>query len=427
MAVMALRLSVQNEAATMGREAIARPRFNALGEARRAAVVDAAVALVASRLLVWVVGVVASAVSPSEDGASALAFDRPDLTHPFGPALDALFAPLARWDSIWYLDVAHSGYGGDDSAFFPLYPLLVRALAPAGEPAALLFAAYTVSLAALAGALYLLRRLAELELGSAADARRATLLLAFFPGALWFGVPYSESVFLLLSVGSIYAARTGHWAWAGTCAGLASATRSAGIVLLVPLAVLWWGSRPRRAADGAWLALAPTGLAAYSSYLALARGDGFAYLHLQETWFRSFAGPFGAVVHGAGAAWDGLRQLQSGARHPVFNEAAGGDPFVAAAHNLELFGFLLFAIVAVVGVGRRLPRAYTAYVVAALALPLSFPTEPQPLMSLPRFLAVLFPLFLWLATLRRFRVLLAAFALLLVVFTVRYATWHWVA
>ena len=80
---------------------------------------------------------------------------------------------------------------------------------------------------------------------------------------------------------------------------------------------------------------------------------------------------------------------------------------------------------------RRLPLAYGAYVVAALALPLSFPVGPQPLMSLPRFLAVLFPLFMWLAlacrTPRRRGLALAALALGLGVFTARYATWHWVA
>jgi hypothetical protein len=421
----------------MGREAIettrgsgarlARRRLPALGAERAAALRDAAVALVASRLLVWVTAVVAAAVARPDAGASALAFDRPVLTHPFGPFLDALFSPLARWDAIWFLDVAHSGYGGSDSAFFPLYPLLVRGLAPGGNPGALLLASYVVSLAALAGALYLLRRLAELELGSAAAARRATLLLAFFPGALWLGAPYSESLFLLLSVGAIYAARTGRWAWAGACAGLASGTRSAGILLVVPLAILWWRSRPRRARDAAWLALAPAGIAAYTLYLALARGDGFAYMDVQRTWFRSFAGPFGAVPDAVSAAWDGLRQVLSGSREHVYNELAGGDPLIAAAHNLELFAFLVFAAVAVVGVVRRLPPQYGAYTVAALALPLSFPVPPQPLMSLPRFLGVLFPLFLWLATRRGYRLTLVAFALLLVVFTVRYSTWHWVA
>ena len=46
---------------------------------------------------------------------------------------------------------------------------------------------------------------------------------------------------------------------------------------------------------------------------------------------------------------------------------------------------------------RRLPLAYGAYVIAALALPLSYPVTAQPLMSLPRFLVVLFPLSMWLA------------------------------
>lgn len=376
----------------------------------------------------WAAAIVSAAVADPDRGASARAFDRPELTHPFGAPLDALFAPLARWDSVWFLGIAHSGYsGGGDSAFFPLYPLLVRGLAPGGSPAALLLAAYAVSLGGLVGALYVVRRLAELELGDAGQARRATMLLAFFPGALWLGAPYSESLFLLLSAGAIWSARRGRWAWAGACAGLASATRSAGIVLLVPLAIMWWRERPRRARDAAWLALAPAGLAAYSAYLALARGDGFAYMHLQRTWFRSFAGPFGAVPDAVSAAWDGARQLLSGARHPVYNELAGGDPFIASAHNVELFAFLVFAVIAVVGVLRRLPREYGAYTVVALALPLSLPVAPQPLMSLPRFLAVLFPIFLWLGTRRGYRLTVAAFGVLLVVFTVRYASWHWVA
>jgi hypothetical protein len=181
----------------------------------------------------------------------------------------------------------------------------------------------------------------------------------------------------------------------------------------------------------AWVALAPVGLAAYSLYLALANGDGFAYLHLQEVWFRSFAGPFGAVPDCAVAAWDGLRQIVSGQRAHVYFTEAGGNPIAVAWHNVELFAFLLLAAVGVVGVLRRLPAAYGAYVVAALALPLSFPVGPQPLMSLPRFLAVLFPLFMWLAlacsTPRRRRLVLGVLALGLCVYTARYATWHWVA
>ena len=142
---------------------------------------------------------------------------------------------------------------------------------------------------------------------------------------------------------------------------------------------------------------------------------------------KSFAYCASALSEGAVAAWDGLRQLLSGSRAHVYFAEAGGDPFSVAWHNLELFGFLLLGAVAAIGVLRRLPLPYGAYTAAALALPLSFSVAPQPLMSLPRFLAVLFPLFMWLATRRGYRLTLALSVLLLCLLTVRYATWHWVA
>ena len=93
----------------------------------------------------------------------------------------------------------------------------------------------------------------------------------------------------------------------------------------------------------------------------------------------------------------------------------------------------MLALVATAGVLRRLPAAYGAYVVAALALPLSYPVAPQPLMSLPRFVAVLFPLAIWLARLddrpRRARAARAGARSrsALAIYTGIFATWHWVA
>ena len=350
-------------------------------------------------------------------------FDAPALTHPFGGFGDTLLSPLARWDSVWYLSIADSGYDGPArEAFFPLYPLLVRALAtPAGAaPEALLLAAYAISLAALLGALYLLWRLASLELGRPL-AGPTLLLLAVFPGSLFFGAPYSESLFLLVSVGAFYAARTGHWAWAGALAACASATRSAGILLLLPLAILWWQSERRSARDAPWLALAPLGIAAYAVYLEATIGDGLAFLQVQEAWFRHFAGPLGGVWEATAAAFEGARGLVEGDEQlPRW-----------AAMNVMLFAFMVFALAACVGVLRRLPFAYGVYLVAALMLPLSFPVEPQPLMSLPRFMAVLFPIFMWLAIVceeRRITDRVAAVAaVVLGLFVTQYATWHFIA
>jgi mannosyltransferase PIG-V len=410
-----------------------------------------------TRLLIAAVAILAAPRIGSAGRANASEYDVRALTHALGGFGDALLAPLARWDAVWYLSIAHGGYGaasggvGDAAVFFPLYPFLIRVVSGLGlvsSPGALLVSAYAVSLAALAAALYLLHRLVTLELGSR-FAQPALLLSAVFPGALYFGAPYSESVFLLVSVGAFYAARTGRWAWAGAFAAAASATRSAGLLLLVPLAILYlygpradrpepgrregWARRlrPRHPirADAAWLALAPAGLVAYTLFLGVGYGDAFAYLHLQEGWYREFAGPFGGAWDGAVAAWDGLRQLASGSGENLY--FAGRDPSSVAVQNLTLFGFLVFAAVATIGVFRRLPPAYGAYVLAALALPLSYPAGPQPLMSLPRFLAVLFPLFMWLALVceerRRSDLVIACLALILGLFTTQFATWQWVA
>ena len=409
---------------------------------------DALRAFAWSRLAILAVAIFAALSAGAEDGRNATVFDKPAVTAPLGGAADIVLTPLARWDSVWYLIVANHGYAGVDSprhAFFPLYPLLVRGLGAfgGGGPGAVLIAAYAIALLAFLAALVLLHRLTEIELGRRA-AWPAVLLLAVFPASFYFGAPYSESVFLLASLAAFYAARTDRWALAGLAAAAASGTRSAGVLLIVPLLVLYLygprgtqghrqGWRPRYPVrlDVLWLALAPAGLVAFAGYLGSAYGDPLSFSHVQELWSRSFAGPFVGVWDGAVAAFDGVRQLASGSRETVYFEHAGGDPFRVAAQNVALFGFLCFAAVGVAGVLRRLPLAYGVYVLLALALPLSYPVAAQPLMSLPRFVAVLFPIFMWLgaACERRGvtdRVAIVS-AVVLGLFVTQFATWQWVA
>ncbi|MDX6689448.1 MAG: hypothetical protein QOG15_905, partial [Solirubrobacteraceae bacterium] len=363
------------------------------------AVRDAWRALWVSRLLVLAAGVVAVLVF-GLSGREA-DFDPLGITAPFGHTGDVLAAPFARWDSVWYLAIADGGYGdGSRTAFFPLYPLLVNISGALGSAIA---GGVLVSTASLGGALVFLHRLVALD-HDRAVARNAVLVTALFPMAFFFSAVYSESLFLLLSVGAIYAARLDRWAWAGALGALAAMTRSAGVLLVIPLALIYLsGAAPRARPrwrldrDALWLALVPAGLATYCVFLALDGQDALAPFHAQEQWFRTFAGPFVGAWDGLDAALQGARQLLSGSREHIYFTPAGGDPFVVAHHNIELAAWLLLAIPALVGVLRRLPLAYGAYVVAALALPLSYPVGPQPLMSLPRFLAVLFPLAIWLA------------------------------
>ena len=275
------------------------------------------------------------------------------------------------------------------------------------------------------------------------------MLVAFFPTAWVFSAVYTESLFLALSAGAIYAGRLGRWRWAGALGALAAATRSTGVLLAVPLALLYlYGPRadrdPRAAAgrrrlaprfalrpDFVWLALVALGPLAYLALLAVTSADPWAPLSAGATWQRELTLPFAGVLDGARAALAGAVQLASGSRTPVRFAAAGGDPFLVAAHNLSDFAYLLVAAVAVVGVLRRLPPAYGAWALCSLAVPLSYPVGPQPLASLPRYLAVLFPLHMWAAAWaagrRRRFLLVGASVLALVEGSAAFATWRWVA
>jgi hypothetical protein len=406
-------------------------------------------ALVVSRLLVWAAGLGALLIW-GVNARHSTDFDPAGLTRPFGAYGDTLVAPAARWDTVWFLNIADSGYaGGDRTAFFPLYPLLVRVGGiVCGSP---LIAAIALSVAAFLVALAALHRLAVIEVGPEA-ARWAVYATALFPGSLWFSAAYSESLFLMVSVGAVLCARQERWAAAGALGALAAATRSAGLLLLVPLALLWLeayrgrrrgqdagagapaaGARRARVRDLGWLALVPAGLGAFCGYLALTGHRADAPFSAQDTWHRTLRGPWAGVRDGAVAAWDGIRQLVHGPPPPVYFDRAAGDAMAIGRHNIALLACLLIAIPALAGALRRLPPAHGAYALVALMLPLSYPVGPQPLMSLPRFEAVLYPLFLWLGlwlargpAWRRIAVL-GVFGAGLAACSALFSTWHWVA
>lgn len=432
--------------------------------ARMRAVSESWRALWGSRLLVWVAGV--GTVAVFGFGPLRKAFDPPGVTRGFGWLGNVLAAPAARWDAAWYLVIAHYGYRPDlgvytasRTAFFPLYPLGLKTISWSGVPPIL--AGVLLSVAALALALYGIHRLTSLELGRPAlgslegdrageAARLAVMLTAFAPMAFFFSAVYSEALYLALSIGMFWSARHGRWMWVGLLGALAATTRSTGLVLVLPAAMIYlYGPREDRVpdlhplrsrllpcyrlrADALWLCLLPVGVLVYGSYLGFSGGEPLAPLHAQDVWGRHFAGPYLGVWDAAKAAFDGARQLLSFQRQHVYFPAGNGSPFVSAGHNLTDLLFLAAAIPAIVGAFRRLPLAYGAYVMAALALPLSYPVSSEPLMSLPRFLLVLFPLTIWLAAWlsehpRVQRPALVLSTVLMVVFVGQFATWHWVA
>lgn len=371
------------------------------------------------------------------------------LSHPFAswPAhhlFDLVFSPLAKWDSQHYLAIAFDGYveghpglppAGDRPAFFPLYPGAVRVLSGFGASRGLvLIMAYVVSLACFFAALALLHRLTTIEIGER-FAKPTLLLLAFFPTAMFFGIPYSESLFLLLAVAAFLAARTGHWAWAGIALALASATRVPGLLLIIPVAMLYLygpradGERTKETKglwpryfirpDAAWILLAPVGLIAFSVYLHFSLHDTLAWDHAQAVFGRHTVDPFTGI-------WAGLREAGKGFGHLATGSYHGTYDYL----NISQLFFVGFAIVGGIGALRMLPPAYGTWVLISLVpIFVSQPAE-DPLWSASRFVVVLFPLFLWLAKVcerrRATTTVVALFAAGMAIFTAQFALWSFV-
>ena len=383
-----------------------------------------------SRAAIWITAVFAFLVFEPNRHPEADRWDDPAVTRDLGYFTDV----WARWDSVWFLRIAENGYGaleGAAAAFFPLYPALVGLLGRAlfGH---YILAGIAVSLAATLAAFVLFYDLAETKLG-AEGARRALIYLALFPMALFLQAVYSEALFLLLTIAAFLLAERSRFLGAGLVAGLAALTRPVGFALLPALALIAWRSPERRAALMK-LASAPLLFCAYPAYLWAERGDPFAFAKAQGIWSRDVSplGPLGGIWDGLRAGWAGVRQLVSGSHTTTYWPAVDGtDPMRVAAVNLEALAFLvLFAALTVIA-WRRFGAPYGLFAALSLAVPLSVPSERWPLLSLPRFGLVIFPLFLALAVVgarpRAHVAIVSVSSLLLGVAVVQWSLWQWVA
>jgi hypothetical protein len=335
-------------------------------------------------------------------------WDRP-IMHELGSFTDV----WARWDSAFFLQIAEHGYDRASAAFYPLYPALVAVLGRAffGH---YVVAGIVVSLAAAAGAFLLLQRIAEERLG-VDGARRTVLYLAVFPMALFLQAVYSESLYLLLVLAAFVLAERGRFAGAGLLAGLAILTRVTGLALLPALALLAWRSRDRvRSLAG--VALAVPVAAVYPLVLWQQIGDPWAFVHAQERWHRhlSAAGPFGGI-------WDAFTNWVP----------PGADHSHAIAVNVEALVALALLVALTAVAWRRFGAAYGLFAAVSLAIPLSLPSDRWPLLSMPRFGLVIFPVFLALAALggrpRVHTAIVAVSSLFLGIAVAQWALWQWVS
>ena len=364
-------------------------------------------------------------------GAGALAAAYLPLATPAGYPLEPP-GPLnywAHWDGAWYSEVAVEGYGGlapASTAFFPLYPVLMRS--GIGDGAALW--GVLLSLLGTLLALYFLYRIGE-DLYGLRVARAATLALAFFPTAFFLNAVYTEALFLALSAGAFWATRVRrNLLLAGLLGSLAAATRNLGVILLIPLLFEWLRGRREFGLVGlAWVALTPAGLLGYAAFLWGRFGDPLLFARQQgEYWGRELANPFSTLADAWLAARDGVGYLLD---PEALFLSTSASPALEASNTLNFAILILFLIALAVGFV-VLPPGLSLYTFLVVLLPVLAPAPSFPLMSLPRLVLGAFPFFLVLGyLLSRSRMVLILWLLFSagagVALTALFTTWRWVA
>ncbi|HEU5440516.1 MAG TPA: hypothetical protein VFU88_14595 [Ktedonobacterales bacterium] len=328
-----------------------------------------------------------------------------------------------QWDAYWYTEIAHQGYWTwQSTAFFPLYPLMIRLTSFVVGQHWLLIAMGIASLAAL-GAFAGVGLLAANEQGGTRAATRAVRVFAAYPLAFFLTAPYTEGLFVALAAFTLLFARRWMWRWAALTAILAALTRPTAVVLFLPLVWElgrqrgWWrtlsgvfGSlrqqewaglaelrmrvrawRARRWASALdWRAVAdavllvvaiPAGFGIFMGYLWLRFGHPLLFLHAQRLYWQRFNVP----------PWDSIPM--------AINQLAGlpALSYYQARALVDYGPLVLFTLVTLLMI-RRQPFSFTLYTAGLLYLAVASPMvatrDPDMFQSAGRFLLAAVPVFL---------------------------------
>lgn len=324
----------------------------------------------------------------------------PDLN----PVVTTFVNSWYRWDTGWYLNIAAFGYGPENGSiiFPPLYPLLIRALAPLVGGHYLLSALCISSLFALL-TIYLLLRLIRLE-SDEQTAHRAALLLIAFPTGFYLLAGYSESLFLATTLLAWLMARRGKWYLAGIAATFSTLARLQGWLIVLPLAwmvlsfdllsldlkpsqkvrqtlrafrqKMYWHTVLTRLKKGAWatLLLPPLAFIGFQVWLKLAGFGSIssAYLHI---WHMTIVPP-----------WQGLQMIVK----RLFTTS------LLVTDWVDLTLFIAFVFLSFVSL-RRLDPTYSLYIWSTLGLILMRGYSVHLMAGFMRYMLTLFPIFFLLA------------------------------
>lgn len=322
-------------------------------------------------------------------------------------------------DTSWYNEIAIHGYTqSNQTAFFPAWPLLIRLTKIIFTQAnTYILALITANILTLIS-LLLFTRLLKF------DYKKPIIIwslvyLCIFPMSFYLSIGYSEALFLTLVLATFVAARKNYWWLVGILGFFASATRPIGVLLIVPMLIGYFEyqkislkSLKKIRWNIIFLLLMPLGLIAYQYFLLKTFNDLTAFIQAQSNWNRTL---YNARIWPQ--LWSGLQYIFT-ERHLFSSEWL---------KQIVLYLFYILPILSTIYLIYKKKYAYASYVLLSSLLPIS-----TGLLSFPRFLVPLFPIYIVLAEisdrLPKFRYYLISLSVgLLVLYLCMYVNGFWVA
>ena len=311
---------------------------------------------------------------------------------PPGPEQDVLGYVLGGWwayDSGWYANIVQEGYfytpGKQSSvAFFPLYPLAIRAVQTVVPDVHRAGVLVTLLCGPLSVLLFL--RWARTR-GEPTTAFHAALLFALYPFTFFlYGVLYSDALFILLVVGAFVLLEEDHLVWAVVLGALATAARPvapAVVVGLLARRLEWKRERGVRWTPlDALPVLSALGFVAFLVFLQWRFHEPLAFAKVQSAW-------------GQSPGW------RSWLKHSWFKSVLSPDSTRDFVFFICLHAALSLGALALLWpTFKRLGWGYGAFCAVMVGIPT---VSTKDFMGMGRYLLSAFPLFLTLAVLLRER------------------------
>ena len=355
---------------------------------KRAPILDIILLFVATRVLLVLVTYI-----------GFILFPVPPHVYPVSAVnITALLTSWNHWDAANFTRIAQYGYQTIyDTAFFPLFPLLIKCIAFLFGNNGYIAIGMILSNLALLGALFVLYQIATDILGEQIG-RRTLLYLCIFPTAFFFFAAYNESLFLFLTASSFLAMRRQKWWLAGILGLFAALTRAAGVLLVIPFLYELWISRDSiitsnqntfhkilsTISRALPLLIIPLGTLIYCLYCWKLFQNPLAFAAVQSHWDRHTTWPWVGIL-------TALREL-------LLIQPFGS--FFEVHLLLDLAATVSFIALAILG-WRKLRMSYNIWIVLLLFFMLISPAIAQHdvLVSNQRFVLEMFPAFITLAML----------------------------